>query len=427
MIPRGGWGSCAWAAAWVLGCAVPAPVDRVVATDRVAPLQAQVAALRAHPFAEPVGARVVSQERANALIAGEIARLGGDELLGQEALAQALGLLPRDVALVPALLSLYQESVAGFYSGTSGHLYLVEGAEEEGLGEDALLVHELTHAYQDRHSEILTVMLGLRADDDLAFALGSLLEGDALWTEFAFEAEQSDAAMPGPDLVAHMFDVDSATPPGTPRLLQAVFVSPYASGYRLVVEHLARAGEAALDAGLRDPPLSSEEVLHPERYLEGEARRAVPDFPEAAASWPPAGCFQLASNAWGELGLRVFGLEAGRREALVERAADGWDGDRSWLLECAEGPAWAWLVQLDSARDATELEGLFRVAAEDMAEGAGVEREGLRVLLSSGLGARSRAYLLRGLPVRRHEDLASWLAAHPDVLRRARALRASGP
>jgi hypothetical protein len=426
MVPRAGWGSCAWAAALMLGCAAPAPVDRIVADERVVSLQARVAGLREHAFTEPVEARVVSQERANGLIAAEIARLGRDALEGQEHLAQALGLLPQDVALVPALLALYQVSVAGFYSGTSGHLYLVEGAEGAG-GEDALLVHELTHAYQDRHSAIVTAMLGLRTDDDLAFALGAALVGDALWTEFAFEEEQGEAVMPSPNLVAHMFDIDAAMPPGTPRLLQAGFVSQYPRGYRLVSERVAREGAAGLEAVLRDPPLSSEEVLHPQRYLAGADRRAVPDLPEATASWPPEGCRSVASNAWGELGLRVFGLEAGLNELRVERAAEGWDGDRSWLLECTAAPAWGWLVQLDSAWDATELEDLFRAAAGGLGEGTGIESAGLRVLLSRGLTPEARAHLLHAYPVRRHKDLESWLEAHPEVRRRAHALRDAAP
>jgi len=401
-------------------------MERAVADTRVAPLQAQVAALREHDFAEPVEARVVSQERASALISEEISRLGAEELRAQESLAHVLGLLPREVELVPAMLALYQEAVAGFYSGTSGQLYLVENADEASLAADALLVHELTHAYQDRNSEVLTAMLGLRVDDDLAYALGSLLEGDALWTELSFEGTRSGADMPSPARMDEMFEIDSTAPRGTPRLLKAAFVSQYPRGYRIVAERVARDGEGALAAGLRDPPLSSEEVLHPERYLDGAARRPLPGFPDDASLWAPPGCVPLASNAWGELGLRVFGLEAEWPEDLVYRAADGWDGDRSWLLDCADGPSWAWLVQLDTDRDAAELDGLFRAVAGGM-DGTEVERHGLRVLLSSGLGAPGRAYLLRRLPVSRYEDLSAWLAAHPEVLRRAMDLRDAQP
>lgn len=111
-----------------------------------------------------------------------------------------------------------------------------------------------------------------------------------------------------------------------------MLLQQYRAGYGLALALVARGGVPALDAALADPPLSSEEVLHPERYLGGRRPLAWLALPD-----PPAGCTRRAANRLGELGVRVWLREAGVDPAQAGAAADGWDSDRAVLWSCRGG------------------------------------------------------------------------------------------
>src|SRR5439155_8865884 len=88
-----------------------------------------------------------------------------------------------------------------------------------------------------------------------------------------------------------------------PRPLLELLTFPSAAGEPFVGAVLAAGGQARLDAAFKQPPTTSEVVLHPERYLAGDKAGAVAQ-PKALASAAPT-----ATGALGEHGLRLV-LEA---------------------------------------------------------------------------------------------------------------------
>jgi hypothetical protein len=215
---------------------------------------------------------------------------------------------------------------------------------------------------------------------------------------------------------------------GTPRLLREALLVPYAAGAALVEELLARGGSAALEAAFADPPLSSEEILHPERYFD-ERRPAAWLAHDAVELAPDPACREVARSRFGESGLGVFAAEAGASDAEARAAADGWDGDAGWLLDCPDGEVFAWWVQLDAPEHARELAGLARSrpwpgASAGLRAPPRVDANGSVVLFSAGLAEAARRALLEAPAVRRHPSLDAYLAARPEVLERTRKLRA---
>jgi hypothetical protein len=415
----------------LLACTAP-PEITPVPSVRIRALAKRVESARELRFLAPVRAEEVETAGVPALLARELDRLTPpDQLRHDEALAKALGLLPEEADLRALLLGWGAQSVAGFYTPSAGRLYVVQGAAAAGSGQQsAVLVHELGHALQDQHTPLIAVTIGLRANDDLLFAIGAFLEGDALWTELRDEAETAGFPQPSAAEFAARFDLDAPAGEGVPRLLRESFLRQYPLGYAVARELVERGGVAALTAALADPPLSSEELLHPERYLERRRRRPLALFPEAVDGFAPdPACEPVATTSYGELGLSVWLAEGGLDDASVARVADGWDGDRAWLLDCPEGRVVAWLVQLDSEADARELETVAPRAGwparAGLASPAAVERRGRRVLLSAGLDADGRGFLLGALQPERHAGLSALLAAHPEILTRAAEVRAA--
>jgi len=380
-------------------------------------------------FEAPVDAVVVAPARLRGALEAEVdAGFGPEDFARAEAVAAAVGLFPAGFDLRAALLELQTRSVAGFYTPLRRRLVLVlEGPLEAALatGADAVAVHELVHALQDAHTQLLAVLLGLGDHDDLAFALGSLLEGDALRAAFRDRAERAGVPAPSAEAFAEGF-VDPSLAPGPllPRFLRDTFLLQYPLGYALVAALDEAGGTAAIDAALADPPLSSEALLHPEAAREG--RRSALPFLELEA--PALGCAgggrELGRNTFGELGLRAFALERGASEARAAAAAAGWDGDRALALACGDALAFAWLLQFDGELDAAEFAALARAA---LRPGEVLEREGRRVLLSGGLAPDARRAALAA-PAASYADLDAYLAARPEVLSRAARLRrVAGP
>jgi hypothetical protein len=417
-----------WALAAALACISGAPA--LLPPEALRPLQARAERARGLLFLEPVQARLVSRGRVEALLAESIGRVYTAELRSaDERVKKTLGLLPADADLWEALLDFQSGAVAGLYAPLDGRLYVVaEAAREPGevlldRGIDQVLVHELVHALQALHSDLIDVTLGLLDHDDLAFALGALLEGDATWAGYRDDLLSYGLPMPGPEQVASEFEASWSGQEDreVPRLVREGLVLLYPAGYALVTRILDAGGVAALDAALLDPPLTSGEVLHPERYLDPSRRGALLFLElEAARIAPSPECTTVGANTFGEFGLRIWAQERGMRRSAAAAAAEGWEADRAVVFDCPTGPAFAWLVQFATAAKAREFaETAGRLARQSTR----VDNWGSRVLLWTNLSQSGRAIALLETEGRSFRDLSEYLDGRPEILERTRALR----
>ena len=397
----------------VLACA-GRPEPASVPDPALESLARRVEAARGLGFGTPVEADFVSREELGPQLEREMqAFVDPEEWARQAALVAAIGLVPDDIDLWAALVELQRSSVVGYYAGFDDRLVVVD-PEEGGPLESEVLVHELAHALQARHSKLYDVALGLEGVDDLGFAITAVLEGDATWV--AARDQELERGVPVPDGGAYQrrFLVDFE-PVGSEILpwLRAMFLLPYPHGYRLVADRAAAQGQAGLDALYADPPLTSAAVLDPDGAEPGrrELSLPVPSIPET--------CEVVATNALGAVSVAVrLGDRADRDR--------GWRADRAWHFRCEGGPAWAWLVAAEDEASARELATAFGARRAARSTEARVVRRGARVALFAGLAEDEALGLLGVVEERHYEDLEAWLAAHPEVLERARDRRERG-
>src|SRR5688572_27602230 len=122
------------------------------------------------------------------------------------------------------------------------------------------------------------------------------------------------------------------------------------------------------------PPLSTEQVLHPAKYLAGEKPVAL------RTPVPPSlkGCKQLYGNVIGELLFGILLREHGARKDVAERAAAGWGGDRLFVWAQSETPALdevllvdlsVWDSETDAVEAAEALEAALAAGTFDDSEG----------------------------------------------------------
>jgi hypothetical protein len=383
-------------------------------------------------FREPIQVRLVYREDLEALLVESLGRVYTPELRRRdEMVKKTLGLLPADADLWEALVQFHADAVAGFYAPLDGQLYVVaepgprDGGLQPGRGSEQVLLHELVHALQALHADLIDVTLGLVDHDDLAFALGALLEGDATWAEYRDGALRYELAMPDPEQLASEFAAHWSEDEhqGVPRLVREGLVLLYPAGYALVTQLLDAGGVAALDAALLDPPLSSEEVLHPERYLDPSRREPLLFLQlETEEIAPSPACRTVGSNTFGEFGLRIWARERGMGTQEAAAAAEGWDADRAVVFECPTGMAFAWLMQFAGAAKAREFAETARRLVRPSTR---VDASGARVLLWENLVQQGRDAALLETESRIFRDLSEYLGARPEILERTRALRST--
>jgi hypothetical protein len=193
------------------------------------------------------------------------------------------------------LLDLLQQQVLAFYDPVS-HTYFAIRQLPEALPaearelplEDAIAVHELTHALQDQHFAIGKADRELRDDWDASLALHAVIEGDATLVMMARlagatgmsldELVRNDMLVNALGTAAAMMRSDNSD---TPRYFVDELAFPYVQGLRLVIAAYRHGGWDAINRIYSDPPRSTREVMHPDEYFAGH------HTPNAFNSKPP--------------------------------------------------------------------------------------------------------------------------------------------
>ncbi len=272
-----------------------------------------------------------------------------------ERLLEAFGLLPAGTDLRALRARVLEENVVGFYDDRPGRKQLYAVSEDRTLTpmNQIVLAHELRHALQDQYADLHELVAGTSGDfDDRTLAALALFEGDATLVMERFlrlrlgalgsvsggegaVGETGFGALGAASLVGAV---------GAPPIVRDQLVQPYLVGLTFARALWSRGGADALREAWGRPPSSTEQVLHPELFLEREEPRSV--VPRVVA---PEDARPLGEGVLGELLIRTL-LEQGS-----EAAAAGWGGDGWRLWDVAGRTALAWRSEWDSVEDADEF------------------------------------------------------------------------
>ena len=277
--------------------------------------------------------------------------LGGEDLRALGLLAGAGGVLPEGTNLESLAASFAALSAGATYSPLDKQVLIVDKFKD-----DSLLTHEFTHALQDQHFDLMKLLIVRPYNFDRTESLFAVIEGDAMNVQRRSEQGEAYGRRPLEDIMNqererfgdYRKEVGAIFPP----LLTETFIFRYREGARFVEAVRRSRGERGVDALFLHPPLSTEQVLHPEKYEAGELPREVQLNEEAFAA---SGWQSVTSTPFGEVGVRGL-LMAGVSERDATRAAAGWGGDRAFLFERAgSAPLFVWKTVWDRPIDAEEF------------------------------------------------------------------------
>lgn len=275
-----------------------------------------------------------------------------------------LGLIEPDLDLHRLYVDLLSEQVAGFYDSQDEQMLVVCGTGFGGL-EIFTYVHEYVHALQDHAFDLESGLNfsedACELDGERCFALRALIEGDASLLQEQWLRTYAEEELLA-SLLTSLGSFDSPVLESAPEYIQAELTFPYLAGLAFTRSLYLEGDWAAVDSVFQDPPVSSEQILHPERYPRDE-----PVFLD-----PPSGLDALESG-WKVARQDVLGEWATRQiflhylsEEAVQKGVSGWGGDLIFLLEqSANDPAALVLItQWDTVRDTHEFAAEFMNYAE---------------------------------------------------------------
>lgn len=357
-----------------------------------------VADLRGKPFKEMVKPKLMNREElAKEMTEQFKLELTAAELHLMEATFKVFGLAPESLNIEKTMIKLYTEEVGGFYDPRTKAMVLIHDnpsddakAKQKGIfdwfskpdssfdkeEQKTTLAHELTHALQDQLFDLESQTKLVSEDDDMTLAYSSLVEGDATLVMFVdmgrADGSSEDLLQMDPKVAEAMFGMLKMTLPmasgstyrTAPRIFRESLLFPYMNGMAFSIFLTRRDRFREIDRAFASPPVSTEQILHPEKYLFQPDQPVTITIPKADS---------LLGEAWDHLGGNCMGefqtaIMLGDVD-VQRKAAAGWDGDRYEVYESKQNDgktsrAVVWASVWDSVADAEEFATTYKKYVE---------------------------------------------------------------
>ncbi len=271
----------------------------------------------------------------------------------------------------------FTTAVAAYYNPDDKKIYVKDDVIYQILPgiPSITIMHEQTHALQDQYHDLKKMEedLSRENNEDKSMAMYGLIEGEA--TVLMYDAYFN--SMQGAGLMGkgqedkfdiRSFVIDSMlayskrfkTENNQPAIFIEEFLFPYVWGGSFMQYTVNTKGWEAVDAIYKDPPVSSEQIMHPEKYyiMRDEPKKVnLLDVSRAlGSSW-----VRLSRGVLGEFSFYLIGKNF-LDELSAKLMSEGWGGD---VFELYEESASKQLLLIslskwDTERDAEEFFSLCK-------------------------------------------------------------------
>ena len=358
-------------------------------------IEPQVVQLRGLPFLANVEKIFQSSDELRQVLYDEIERTyPGETLHTIEKRLLKFGFIAHPIDLHKSIMQLLSQQIAGYYDPIKKKMVLIEGVssltgqgspllgqivsnllmQQLGVSIDkVLLAHELTHVVQDQHFDLMSLPIEDLEQEDMALAARALIEGDATLTMMDYILQhryQGLDATQVPGITDNMrfwtnspFIRSFSLFQTAPRYLMDNLLFSYIDGFEFALQLKQHGGWEAINQAYREIPVSTEQILHPEKYFverDDPTILQLPALSQKLADWD-----ELEHNTLGEFNIRLL-LDSYLPLAEARRASIGWDGDRFGLYEHSETEQLllAWYTTWDTEEDAREFFHMYAVVLE---------------------------------------------------------------
>jgi len=322
------------------------------------------------PIKEPLKKSLRSkQEIRDYLIQEEKEEKNEDQRDADAKTIEAFGLIPKGFPLDSFMLDVLTDQIAGLYDPKAKEFYIADWipADEQR----SVMAHELTHALEDQSYHIDPWIKSARPNDDAELARQAVSEGSAMAAMVDYSLrEQNIGVRDLPDVTLLLRSGAVEEMSKDPHLAKAPpyirddLLFPYLAGTTFSQQFLkAHSGWSDLKILFANPPVSTQQIMHPDLYLAGVKPEKV-TLPEWKGLLPADWKF-LEENAMGEFNLDEV-LKQFLDQPRADKLAAAWRGDRyaSFENQKTKGILLVFLVDLDSVEDAARFCGQYSEALE---------------------------------------------------------------
>jgi hypothetical protein len=354
----------------------------VAATDEVLK---ETSELRQLSIIKPVPSSTQSRaEIQRAIIKNLNEETSAADLHASEVFLKKLGLAPADFNYRDLMVRLLTEQVAGYYEPKTQQFHLADWIDADG--QRPVMAHELTHALQDQHFNLRRFEKWPKGDSDAELAAHSLIEGDATLAMVLYIASNPLRALTFLKSIGTMAGASEELNKA-PRAVRESLLFPYQEGLNWTRELYRLGGWKEVSEAFTTLPQSTEQILHPTKYLahESPVKVVLPDLalilnarnrsqgsgdgrrnsttaasqrvsPTPGSRPPTPSWKRISSDVNGEFGLYLILDQFLNSPAESRRATAGWGGDRFDLYENAQGQVnYVSVSAWDTENDAREF------------------------------------------------------------------------
>ena len=244
------------------------------------------------------------------------------EVRAEETTLRKFGFVPPDFDLRKTTIELLTEQAAAFYDFHRKKLFISDWAAQNMR--QVALVHELAHALADQTFPIRTFLGKSNDDSEQGMARETVVEGQASWLMIEYSARQAGRTLHDPQTAAELLKEqpesagDEVYPvfSKAPLYIRRTLLFPYEEGQKFQQKVFLKEGKAAFAHVFEKPPVSTAQVIHPDRYF-AQVASTKPELPK-----PIRHAKALVGGALGELDQRILlqqYLDSGSAETLPPR------------------------------------------------------------------------------------------------------------
>ena len=353
--------------------AAPA-AQAVPSAEQVRKILTQISEITGMALKRPVPITVMNKEEWGRWVDDRMREsVKPEELRVEETALKMFGFVPADFDLRAATVDLMTEQAAAVYDHKAKRMIIVQGAAPDEM-QEAVLVHELSHALADQHFDMHRFLdKGPRSDESEAARL-AVVEGQAMWIMLEAMLNRSGQSLKKNSAVLELMlpamrDMAAAQYPvfgKSPLYLKESLLFPYSAGLKFqqaVVEKMDREAFAAV---LRDPPRNTHQIIHPELYLAHETPAMVepPEYEQRDKMK------KLTDGDIGEMDVHVWFEQYGSKQD-ADKLAPAWRAGRFELTEnrATKKPLLRWAILWDSPDSARQAFALYQKVVEGKSQG----------------------------------------------------------
>ena len=251
----------------------------LVLDDALEEISARVVALREIEPLREVDRDIFTRDELRVFLTQELEADGLDEIIRSQVLLSLLGLIPYDTDPFQLTVDLITEQALGLYDSETERMYLVGESDQLTARDKLILAHEYLHALQQQHFDWAKLNREAKGNAEASPALSALIEGDAylLQLQYMIEhlTEEEQDKILNPEETTPVFD-------NAPYIIRRQFLFDQ-EGIEFVFALFSTGQWEAVNAAFKNPPVSTEQILHPAKYFLGEkpVEVSLPDIASA--------------------------------------------------------------------------------------------------------------------------------------------------